>query len=91
MAADPHMTAVFEAHLDTPEEIEAVLARFEDRYAEMTGERLLSGAFYERYRRGEFDDPLGAAWSTYFESYLELSGVGRDLERVVPPRELAHC
>jgi hypothetical protein len=64
---------------------------FENRFQEDRGERLTSGQFYERYRRGEHDDPFGVAWATYFEAYLEMTGHARELARVVPPRALAAC
>lgn len=90
-AADTSERRVFQARLDTPEQLEKVLGLFEDRFEEDHGERLTSGQFYERYTHGEHDTPIGVAWATYFEAYLALTERTRDLARLVPPRVLVTC
>jgi hypothetical protein len=76
----------FEAHLDTPEDVEPILSAFEDKFFETTGRRLESSAFYDLYCAGEFDTPMGVAWATYYEAYREFSARrAGDFARVVPP------
>ncbi len=82
----------FEAHLAAPEDIEPILAMFEQRFFEDQGVQLGSSEFYARYCRGEFDSPVGLAWSTYYEAYIELADrrSGGALRHMVPPA-LAAC
>jgi hypothetical protein len=54
-------------------QLRALLLRLEDSYLESSGERLSSSDFYDRYCSGEFDEPWGMAWATYYEAYVRMS------------------
>ncbi len=56
------------------EDLELVVAAFERRYAELTGESTSSLEIYNRYRAGELDDPFTTAWADYYVSFLRMSG-----------------
>jgi hypothetical protein len=44
------------------------LAEFERAHAATTGEQLSSEEFYSRFTAGDFDDPFGARWATFYEA-----------------------
>jgi hypothetical protein len=46
-----------------------LLIAFEDRWAELVGERLSSSEFYERYSRGKIDSTFAIAWGTFYEAF----------------------
>jgi hypothetical protein len=49
-----------------------LLIGFEDRHAEIFGERLSSSEFYERYSRGEIDSTFATAWGTFYEAFRRM-------------------
>jgi hypothetical protein len=52
--------------------IEEILRTFEDGYAEATGERITSAAFYDRYLKDDVDDVQDAIrWASYYELLRE--------------------
>lgn len=55
------------------EDLAYVLDMIEDVYAEATGERLSSSAFYELYIAGEVDSPFALGWATYYDAYRRQS------------------
>ena len=56
----------------TPEYIEGVLNAFQFLSLWVFGEHLTSEQFYQRYCKGEFDHPAGAAWASYIEALDRL-------------------
>jgi hypothetical protein len=53
-------------------DVEELLRRFEDAWAEQHGERVTSATFYERHCAGEADSMLGMAWASYYEAYRRM-------------------
>jgi hypothetical protein len=53
--------------------LEDLLRAFEDSWAEHTGERMTSAAFYDRYVADDIADSLFTmAWSSYYDIFRRL-------------------
>ena len=50
-----------------PVAIEELLRSFEDEHFALTGERITSAEFYDRYKGGEIDTPDAIRWASYYE------------------------
>lgn len=71
MSATPRATVV---RIDAMQ-LQHLLLRIEDVYMSTAGERIDSSVFYQRYRRGEFDEgPFFVAWSGFYEALLRMRG-----------------
>jgi hypothetical protein len=63
--------------------LEDLLRAFEDMWADRTGERLTSAAFYDRYVADDtIDSMFTMAWSSYYEIFRRLSGTPEHAELV---------
>jgi hypothetical protein len=54
------------------------LRKFEKAYAEMAGETLESGEFYERYCAGVIDTQFSAMWAAFYEALDRQARTGDD-------------
>ena len=63
--------------------LEDLLREFEDSWAEHTGERLTSAAFFDRYLADDITDSLFTmAWSSYYDIFRRLRSDPADAETV---------